>query len=498
MEKVNSNSYWLQGKTVQYDMLKQNRNADVCIIGGGITGITLAYYLTKNGKKVILLERDGIGSKTTGNTTGKITSGHGLFYKYLEDSNGLEYAKLYYDANEEAIREIKNIIDTENIDCDFSYQDNYIYATNDEEKAKVEAEVEAINRLGGKAYLVESSSLPIKFKSAVKIENQAMFNSIKYIQALSRIIVNNGGEIYENSKVMDIRKDDKYKVYTSYAEVKCDNLVLTTNYPIKNFPGMYFTKMYQSTSYAVLIETKDSRFDGMYISSSEPILSFRNVEKGEKDKVLIVGCDHRTGDEVNNEDKYSMLENVIKGIYKDAKVLYKWQTEDCITLDKIPYIGEFSSLWKNAYVATGFKKWGMTMSNVAANIIADKILNRENKYDELFRATRVDVIKNRQEVKNMLEETGKMLVLDKFKNVEEGIDSIKVGEGKIVRVDGKKVGVYKESKDKLHFVSPYCSHLGCDLTWNSTAKTWDCPCHGSRYDYTGKSLYAPSVKDIEK
>lgn len=495
MDKINSNSYWLDGENLQFEELKKNRNSEVCIIGGGITGITIAYYLAKQGKKVILLERDSVGSKTTGNTTGKITSGHSLFYKYLEDSNGIEYAKLYYEANEKAIKEIKRIIDDEKIECDFEWQDNYVYATNDEEKTKVEQEAETINKFGGKAYLVETSSLPLKFKSAVKLENQAMFNPIKYIKALCDIIIKNGGEIFTDSKVIDIRNESgKYSIYTSCAKVDAEYLVIATNYPIKNFPGVYFAKMYQSTSYAILIQTKSARFDGMYISSSDPVLSFRNVGDN---KVLIVGCDHKTGKEASDDDKYKMLENVAKSLYKDAKILFKWQTEDSITLDKIPYIGEFSSLWKNAYVATGFKKWGMSTSNVAANIIVDKIMGKENKYEDLFRATRVDAVKNRHEVKNMLSETGKMLVLDKFKDVDEGVQNIKIGEGKVVRVDGKKVAVYRETKDKFHFVSPYCSHLGCDLTWNNTAKTWDCPCHGSRFDYTGKSIYAPSVKDIE-
>lgn len=492
MENVNSHSYWLRDTNRKYDQLVKDETVDICIIGGGISGITTAYYLAKEGKNVTVLEKDLIASKTSGNTTGKITSAHNVFYEYLEQSNGEDYAQRYYEANEEAIHEIQNIINEEKIDCDLVVQDNYIYATNKMEAEKLKKEANKVNTFGRDEF-VEQTKCPIKINGAIKRKNQAMFNPVKYIHGLCEKIIQNNGRIYENSKVIKVKQNnDRYDVITDKAIIHADKIVMATNYPIVNFPGMYFTKMYQTTSYAVLAQSKNIKIDGMYISSHEPYLSFRKVDD---DKILIVGCDHKTGKQEEN-DNYKILESIIKGIYKDAKIIDKWQTEDTITLDKLPYIGEFSKLWKNAYVITGLKKWGMTTSNVAANIIKDKIINNDNKYSDLFTATRMEPIKNKQEVKNMLTETGSMLVIDKLKKINETIDDIKIGEGKIVNVDGARKAVYREKNDVFYILSPYCAHLGCDLVWNKTAKTWDCPCHGSRYDYKGKVIYAPSVKDI--
>ena len=181
----------------------------------------------------------------------------------------------------------------------------------------------------------------------------------------------------------------------------------------------------------------------------------------------------------------------------NAEVKYKWYSEDCITLDKIPYIGEFSELMPNAFVATGFKKWGITGTNVAAHIICDKILGHKNEYEDIFKATRLKPIKNHSEFSNVLKQTVTSFVIDKLDIPKESLNSISPNEGKIIEVSGKKIGVYRDERNNLHGVKPICSHLGCELSWNNLNKTWDCPCHGSVFSYDGKSLYDPSINDLE-
>ncbi|MCI9016208.1 MAG: FAD-dependent oxidoreductase [Clostridia bacterium] len=432
-----------------------------------------------------------------GNTTAKITSQHGLFYKYLIDTFSFDFAKAYLQANEEAIFNIKNIIDTENISCDFEFQDNFVFTNLEDEVIKIKNEVEAVNSLGGNAELVTNVSAPISILSSIKFSNQACFNPLKYIMGLCSYIKTTSDHIYENSKVYDVKRSDNfYNVYTKNNVVSAKYVVIATHYPIINAPGFYFLKMYQETSYVIAIKPNSDLFSGMYINTKSPILSLRTAKYNNERLVLLGGSSHKTGNTQNVDVSYLNLEKVAKQLYPSCEVLYRWHTQDCISLDKLPYIGDFSSVMPNVYVATGFKKWGMTTSNVASNIICDKIFNKSNPYSELFLSTRLKPIKNGTEFVNMLKQVGSSLILDKFKIPKDELNSLQNGEGKIVELDNVKIGVYKDMNGKLFALKPICTHLGCELSWNSLDKTWDCPCHGSRFNYDGKSLYDPSIKDI--
>ena len=534
------NSYWINSEKnkEKCNKVEKNIETDICIIGGGITGISTAYYLTKENLKVTVLDMGKIGFQTTGNSTAKITSQHGLFYKDLKDSKGEDFARLYYDANEDAIKNIKKIVEKEKIQCDLECQSAYVLAANREEVQKVKDEVEVVRGFGGHAeYLeredIDKNLLILNPLAAIRFKNQAQFNSYKYTIELAKICKNLGANIYENTKVVDVRdeKDYYYLETEDGYKIKAKYLVITTKYPIINIPGFYFMKMYQSTSYGISIPVKEKLFDGMYITSTNPKVSLRmakvdnniikdvvdgNIEnyakqdkenrKRVKEKqnskidneyvLIVVGADHKTGEKTDLSNSYKKLENIAKQIYPQGKVENYWNTEDYITLDKIPYIGKYSNMWENAYVATGFNKWGITTSNIATNIITDMIIGRKNRYEDIFISTRVEPVKNRQEVGNMLKETVSSLVLKKFELPESEQASLKNEEGKIIEIEGEKVGAYKDKEGRIYTIVPKCAHLGCELSWNNLDKTWDCPCHGSRYDYTGKMLYGPTVKDL--
>jgi Rieske Fe-S protein len=256
--------------------------------------------------------------------------------------------------------------------------------------------------------------------------------------------------------------------------------------------------MHQSTSYVIGVDIGDKFFNGMYINNSSPIYSYRFAKNGNKNILLVGGADHKTGSKIDLSKAYTILENEVRKYYPKCKVLYKWNTEDCISLDKIPYIGEFSNLMPNVYVGTGFNKWGMTSSNIAANIIVDKILGKENEYEEIFKSTRLHPIKNNEELGNMIKETANSLVINKFKVKELDLSKIKNDTGHVLEYNGEKLGIYKNQNGEIFAVKPICTHLGCLLSFNNLDKTWDCPCHGSRFDYTGKNLYNPGIKDLEK
>lgn len=254
--------------------------------------------------------------------------------------------------------------------------------------------------------------------------------------------------------------------------------------------------MYQSTSYVIAVDTHEDLFNGMYINTTPPIYSFRTANYNGKRILIVAGSDHKTGEAIEDSHHYKILEDEVLKLYPNSEILFKWNTEDCISLDKIPYIGEFSNIMPHVYVGTGFKKWGMTSSNVAASIISDMIIGKYNKYSTIFNSKRFHPIKNRWELKNMIKQTTNSLLIEKFKISEDLISNIDYDNAAILKVDGINVGVYKDSTGNIFAVKPNCSHLGCLLTWNNLDKTWDCPCHGSRFDYMGHDIYNPANKNL--
>ena len=498
-------SLWMAESTeTNYPRLNTNEKTDICIIGGGIAGAVTAYLLTKQGKKVIVVERNKIGAGVTANSTAKLTSQHGLFYKYLADNYGINVAKKYLESNEEGIKLAEKIINDENIECDYEKKDAYVFATSESELDKIKQEINVIKQIGFNAEFVKDIDIPVeKCLGAMKFNNQAQFDSRKYTIELMNRVEKMGGKIYENSKVINIaQKDKSYIISTEKNTIECNKVIICTHYPIKNFPGMYFVKMYQDKSYVIAVEIGNINKDlisGMYIKSDNPAISFRTAKYKDQRLLIVAGNGHKTGKPNGKiESSYQNLENYIKKYYPEAKVLFKWSTEDCISLDKIPYIGEFSKLLPNIYVETGFKKWGMSTSHVAAKIICDKIMGNKNDYADIYNSTRLMPIKNRNELGNIIKESTKSLIVNKIKPTKVTIDNIKPGDGEIVEIDGKKVGIYKKEDGKIFKVKPVCKHLGCMLTWNNLEKTWDCPCHGSRYDYMGNIITEPTVKELDK
>jgi len=498
-------SIWVaDSKVTNYPEQHKNEKTEVCIIGGGIVGAVTAYLLAKNGVEVILLEKDSVCMGVTAYSTAKLTSQHGLFYKYLENEYGLEYAKKYLESNEDGIRLAENIINQENIDCDFEKKEAYVFATNESELKKVKEEVDVLNRLGFAAEFTTEINIPVeKCLGGIMFPNQAQFNSRKYTVELLERASKLGVKIFENSKVVNIEhQNNEYKVSTEKFSVTADKVVIATHYPIKNFPGMYFSKMYQDKSYAIAVDVnndEDEIIDGMYIQSCDPVLSFRTAKYNDKNLLIVAGSGHRTGQaEGKIEDSFVNLENYIKGYYPNAEVKFKWSTEDCITLDKVPYIGEFSNFLPNMYVATGFKKWGMSTSHVAGKLISDLILGKENEYVDIYKATRLEPIKNIKEFGNMLKESTYSLLINKIKPAKDVLEKIPIGDGGIVEINGDKVGIYKREDGEIFAIKPYCGHLGCLVSWNNLEKTWDCPCHGSRYDYMGNIITEPTVKELKK
>ncbi|MGV1057955.1 FAD-dependent oxidoreductase [Clostridium perfringens] len=453
---------------------------DVLVIGAGIAGVLTAYMLKQKGRDVVLIDAAEIASGNIKNTTAKITSQHDLIYSKLIAEFGEEKARQYAKANELAIKKYKEIIEDKRIECDFEEKPAYVYSLNEVDVLK--EEVEAAKNLGIDAEFVQEANLPFKINGAVKFNNQAQFNPLKFLKGISNELV-----IYENTRALEIKEN---LVVTSGGNITANNIVVATHYPIMNAPGYYFMKMHQERSYVLALENT-SEIDGMYIDLNKEGYSFRTYNN----LLLLGGISHRTGE---NEEggSYDELRKVAKRLYPKAKEKYYWSAQDCMTIDGIPYIGRYSSETPNIYVATGFNKWGMTSSMVSAMIISDMILEKENDFSEIFSPRRFDLSLSINNIANDLIETAKNFIAQKVYIPSSEIEHIKNGHGGIIEYNGEKVGVYKNKEGKEFFVSTKCTHLGCQLSWNSDELTWDCPCHGSRFDYKGRLIGSPATKDL--
>ena len=474
-------SVWSEScKFRKREALNKDIKTNVLVIGAGIAGILTAYMLKQKGRDVVLIDAAEIASGNTKNTTAKITSQHDLIYSKLISEFGEEKARQYAKANELAIKKYKEIIEDKRIECDFEEKPAYVYSLNEVDVLK--EEVEAAKNLGIDAEFVQEANLPFKINGAVKFNNQAQFNPLKFLKGISNELV-----IYENTRALEIKEN---LVVTSRGNITANNIVVATHYPIMNAPGYYFMKMHQERSYVLALENT-SEIDGMYIDLNKEGYSFRTYNN----LLLLGGISHRTGE---NEEggSYDELRKVAKRLYPKAKEKYYWSAQDCMTIDGIPYIGRYSSETPNIYVATGFNKWGMTSSMVSAMIISDMILEKENDFSEIFSPRRFDLSLSINNIANYLIETAKNFIAQKVYIPSSEIEHIKNGHGGIIEYNGEKVGVYKNKEGKEFFVSTKCTHLGCQLSWNSDELTWDCPCHGSRFDYKGRLIGSPATKDL--
>ncbi|MGL5379702.1 FAD-dependent oxidoreductase [Clostridium sp.] len=461
--------------------LDSNIEAEVVVIGAGIAGLLIAHKLKAEGVKVVVIEANKIASGNIKDTTAKITSQHNLIYSTLVKEFGKEKAMEYALANELAIKEYKKIINDFKIDCDFEEKDAYIYSLENSDEFNKELDV--VKKLGIDAEVVYETKLPFKIKAALKYKNQAQFNPIKFLKVISEDI-----KIYEDTRAIDIKDNT---VITNNGNIKAKKIVVATHFPFLNMPGFYFMRMHQERSYVLALEgAKD--IDGMYIDISMEGYSFRNYN----DLLIIGGIPQRTG---KNEEGgcYEKLREKAKELYPNAKEKYSWSSQDCMTMDGIPYIGVYSLSTPNIYVATGFNKWGMTNAMVSAMIISDEILGRENNFSEIFSPRRFDATLSFSNLMKDGMETTKNFIAQRFDIPNEHIDHIPNRHGGIIEYKGEKVGVYKDNNGKAFIVTTKCPHLGCELKWNADELSWDCPCHGSRFDYKGNWLDGPATRGLK-
>lgn len=422
-------------KMPRFDSLDTSIKTDVLVIGGGIAGILVAHQLSLAGVDTVLLEQNRLCSGVTQNTTAKITAQHRLCYAKLLSSKGLEAAQLYYRANMEALEAYCRLAKT--VECDFQKSNSYVYSVTD--RRSLEQELEALERIGANAYFAQELPLPFLTRGAVCLPDQAQLHPLRFLAEIARSL-----RIFEQTGVKAIEKHRA--ICESGAEIRAEQIVVATHFPFLNRHGGYPLKMYQSRSYTLALDGAPD-FEGMYVDAEREGFSFRHYKK----HLLIGGAGHRTGFEGGG---YKRLEELAEHSYPDANAVYRWAAQDCMTLDDLPYIGRYARSTSGLLVATGFGKWGMTSAMVAARLLTDLVLGRDNPYAALFSPSR-----------SMLK-------------------------------PGLAVNLWVTLSHYLCPRAPRCSHLGCALSWNPHEHSWDCPCHGSRFSQEGELLDNPATKGL--
>lgn len=429
-------SIWDGGGICRFPKLRGDIKADVLIIGGGMAGLLTGYFLQKAGVDCVIAEADRVCSGVTKNTTAKITAQHGLIYQKLVSSMGRERAALYYQANTAAVEDYAALC--ANIDCDFQRKDAYTYSLDD--PRTLERELRALEAIGAAADFVEKLPLPMETAGAVCFRNQAQFEPLKFAAGISREL-----RIYEMTRVTEIRDG---RALTDGGSVRAASFVVATHFPFMNKYGGYFLKLYQQRAYVLAL--KDAQdVGGMYIDEKQGGLSFRN--QGEL--LLLGGNSHRTG---SGKGGWKPLESFAAARYPGASEVSRWAAQDCMSLDGMPYIGLYSRSKPNIYVATGFNKWGMTGSMVAARCLTQQLTGKGPAYGELFYPGR-----SMLHPQLAINAAGALLNL-------------------------------------LTPTAPRCPHMGCALKWNRQEQSWDCPCHGSRFTGEGKLIDNPATGDMKR
>ncbi len=430
-------SIWRDAITMPpFPKLEGDRKTDVLIVGGGLAGILTAFMLSRSGVDYLLIEADELCGGVTGNTTAKITSQHGLIYSELVRMFGVERARLYWQAQETALQKYRELC--RDVACDVETKDAYVYSVDDPER--LAREMAALEKIGVSADYVDALPLPFPVAGGIRFPRQAQFHPLKFA---SKIV--EGLNIRTHTRALAFGKNF---VITDSGKIQASAIIVTTHFPLVNKHGSYFLKMHQERSYVLALDN-GPELDGMYVDAASGGLSFRNYGPF----LLLGGGGHRTG---KPGDGWAELESLAKKYYPHGQVRYRWATQDCMTLDGIPYIGRYSSRTEGFYTATGFNKWGMTSSMVAAMLLCDLVQGKTNAYAQVFTPSRT--IMRRQLLNNVAETTRNMLTLTR----------------------------------------PRCPHMGCALKWNPHERSWDCPCHGSRFTAEGKLLDEPATGALKR
>lgn len=504
--------FWLdKEESLEFPTVKDKTKVDVAIVGGGIVGITTGLMLKKQGFKVSIIESKKVASDVTGSTTAKITISSNLVYDEILSDSGLEIALKFRDASISAFDKISEIINEYKIDCDYEKIPLYIYSTDQNNYKDIEKEYKTLQKLDIDADLTDDFQMPFNEESfkennakskdsenniginkAIRYNNQAIFHPKKYSNSLVKLIPGEGSHVFENTKVIDIKEGEINRIITDKGDIFADSIIIATNSPIYD-PDSTLSYMSPIKSYMLGVYVKEKIPDAMFVDIN-PFHTYRKTPTEKGDLLIIAGEHHHTGKSKDTSANFKKLIEYTKKKFNVNSIEYFWSNQDNKTTDRLPVIGETSQ--KGIYIATGFGSWGMVKATLAGMMLTDLISNKKNIYTEAFSPKR---FKKQKSIKKKCQSSfnTKDLNTEELKILKDAILDLNPGEAKIIELPKRGISIYKDLKSNVFALQANCTHYGCRLSWNSAEKSWDCPQHGSLFDYKGNSIHGPAIKNLK-
>lgn len=489
-------SYWTADASASpsFPSLSGPLVVDVAIVGGGIVGLSAARFLKNLGYTVAVIEALHVGKQTTGRSTAKVTSQHGIIYARLVERFGEEAARRYAEANEWAIGRIESLCREHGVDCDFERQPAYVYARAAEKRETIEDEVRASSGLGLPASLETDLGLPYPVAAAVRFSDQAQFHPYKYCLGLAQTIPGGGSHVFEETRVTSVNSDS---VETDAGPVHAAHVIVATHLPLNEI-GLFFARAFPYAHPMVAGPVDPARVpEGMFISMDSPTHSFRTHRKNGETNLVAVGGAFKPGHPQELEERFADLEAFVRDAF-GVQAEHRWTNMEYEAEDGVPFIGRSALAGGGVFIATGFNAWGITGGTVAGEVLANTIAERPTPWAEVFDPSRLKPLEGGQKLVKENLEAGKHLAKGWMTSRPKSADELAAGEAAVIDVKGRLVAAYRDTDGRLHAVSAACTHLGCIVGWNPEELTWDCPCHGSRFSATGAVIHGPTVAPLEE
>jgi glycine/D-amino acid oxidase-like deaminating enzyme/nitrite reductase/ring-hydroxylating ferredoxin subunit len=490
-------SYWLKSSAPPpRPPLMEDAECEVAVIGGGIVGVTAAYLLAASGVEVVLLEGRRLGAGATGYTTAKVSSLHGLTYARLESSLGEETARVYAEANEAGLAEIAGLVDALSIECDFRRKPNLTYTESEQNRAQIADEAEAAARAGLAASLETVNELPYPVAAAVRVTDQAEFHPLRYLHGLAAAAAERGAGIYEGTRVVSVDQGDPVRVETEDgAVVRARHVIVATHLPILD-RGLYFARTHPERSYVLLARLRDDVPQGMYLSNESPSHSLRSVRVDREELLMVGGESHKAG-QADAIERFRSLEAWARERFDVESIEHRWATQDNMPADGLPFVGRLWPFSDRVLTATGMRKWGIAMGTTAARMLADEIGGEESPWAGTFTPLRLHPLAGGTDFVKENANAGFHWFADRLSR-RASEEKLSPGEGAVVGSGLGQHAVYRDESGALQRLSARCTHLGCIVRFNGAERTWDCPCHGSRFALDGSVIEGPAVRGLER
>jgi glycine/D-amino acid oxidase-like deaminating enzyme/nitrite reductase/ring-hydroxylating ferredoxin subunit len=487
-------SPWLAHDAPTWPTLDASLEADVVVVGGGIVGVTAALALAARGTRVALLEADHVGAGVSGHTTAKLSSLHGLTYARLRQRHGGEVASAYAAANETGIAIIRGHVEREAIECSLRTRDNYTYTERADQVEAIEAEAEAAGASGLAASLVDECDLPFPIRAAVRVEGQAEFHPHRYLIGLARAAEAAGARLFEHTRAVALGGSGLR--CENGASVRAERVIVATHLPFLD-RGLWFARTYPERSYALSLDVGGELPGAMYLSAEQPTRSIRahRFERGER--LIVGGESHRPG-AASEPDRYRALERWAAARWSVETVEHRWSAQDNMPADGLPFVGRLWPLSARVLCATGLRKWGLAMGSAAGEMLAQMAGGEQPEWARPFRTGRLNPVRSARSLVIHNAESGLSFIADRIRH-RGGTAGLKRGQGRVVGAGLGQAAIYRDDNGATHRLSARCTHLGCIVRWNAAERSWDCPCHGSRFAATtGEVLQGPAVNPLPR